>query len=176
MFFQGTCHPADGSACSHSGNKHIYFSVCIRPDFFTCSECMNLCVRRIFKLLKDDRTGNRRPQLLRFCNGPCHTGQSICQYNFSTQCFQQIAALYTHGFGHREHQVISFDCSNHRQSHTGISTGRLYNRRTGLQCSARFRIFDHGKRHTILHTPSRIERFQLCDNILFQSVFTTVFR
>ena len=174
MFLQSTGYPADCSPGTNSGYKNGHFTVCIPPNFFTRCPFMNSSIGRILKLLQNHRTGNTITQLLRFGNGSCHPSQPICQYNLRTQRFQQIPPFQTHRFGHGQYQVIPFNSSHHCQPYTCISACRLNNRCTGFQCSTSFRIFNHRKSDSVFYTSRRIKSLQFGNNILFQTILSTI--
>jgi hypothetical protein len=66
----------------------------------------------------------------------------------------------THGVWHNDNGLITTHTGYPCQSHTGVSTCRLYDGATRLKHTTSLGILNHVQCHTVLDTTARIEIFQ----------------
>ena len=165
---QVSTHAADGSAGSNASNKDIYRSIGIIPDFHTCGLFMDCRVGWIGKLGWNEAVRQFRCQFVCLFDGALHPLCTLGQYQFCTICLHQVPALNAHGFRHGDNQAIASCCCNRSQTNSGVAAGRFNEDTARLQQTLCFCIVHHCLGDSILYAASRIEVFQLAEQLGFQ--------
>ena len=159
-------YPGDGAPSAHTGHQNINLAVGGVPDFRPGGLFMNGRVGRVLELLQH-QVGFRIlfHQLRRPGNRPGHAFRPRRQYQFCTQCLENLASLQAHGIRHGQHQIIATGGGHIGQRNAGVTAGGLHQGHARLELAALLRIPDHGSTDPALHTPRRVTGFQFGENI-----------
>ena len=145
FFFQIFTDSGQSSSGSDSGDECVDFTVGVAPDFRSGRPFVACRIGRIFKLLGNEGAGMLSMEFLCFVDRAFHPGRPVGQHDLRPVCLKQFPAFDAHGVRHGEDQTVSFDCGGESETDPSISGGRLNNKRSRLEESAFFRIFDHGE-------------------------------
>ena len=154
----------DSTARAGTGNKNIYGTIGVLPDFLSGGVVMAFGISHILELLKDDCTRRHVTDNLSSLDSTCHPFAARRQTDVGTISGNKFSALYTHRLGHRQDEVVAFHGTHQSQSYPGIAARRLYNGGARLQQPATFGVFYHRQSDTVFHATTRIEELYFCND------------
>ena len=169
LLFQIPSYAAQSTSCPHSRYKHIYVSVCIRPDFRPSRCVMRFWIRWIDKLTRNKAMGILRGKFRGFVNGPLHALRTLSQNYLSSISFQQQLALPTHCLRHGQNDPVASGRAKRRQPHACIAACGFDNHRIRLQQPLFFRVIQHLQSYPVLYASGRIHSFQFHQNLCLLS-------
>ncbi len=115
----------------------------------------------------------RKPELVRLFpdhvvdkfNGPVRSQVGRRKFQIGSHGPKNLLPLLTDRLRHDQKETISFDCRDERQSYPCVPTGRLKNNLLFSQFPASLSCFNHVKSRSVLHRPSWVKGFQLCQDL-----------
>ena len=167
-------YTGNSTACTNASNKDVNLAFSILPDFRTGRRSMRCRISRISELARDKAVRRAFSKLLCFSNRALHALRTIGQHQLCAIGLQQVAAFNAHRFRHGQNNFVATRSSYRCQTDTGVAAGGLNNSSPRLQRTLCFCVVNHCLSNSILYAASRIEVFQLAQNLCFQLVCSFV--
>ena len=161
LALQILAHAGDGAAGADAGHKNVHLAIGILPDLGAGGLDVCLRVGRVHELAGDEGIGDLLCQLICLGNGTLHTLCAFAEHQFCTIGLHQLAALHAHGLGHHDDDAVALGCRHSRQTDAGVAGGGLDDDGAFLQQALFLGIIDHLFGDAVLDGTSRIEVFQL---------------
>ncbi len=145
--------------------KTSIFAAGVVPDLLGRGAAMDLRVRRIVELARDDRAGDFLLKLLGLVDGSLHAERPRRQHQLGAEKRQHLAPLDRHRLRHREDQPIAACRGDEGKRDAGIARGRLDERAARLDLAVALERVDHAHPDAVLDARDRVEELELRQEI-----------
>ena len=163
LLFQKTGGSHNGTGRAHTRDKMRDFTLSVAPDFRTGTFIVRQRIIQVTELIQHNPL-TFSLHFQRHVTRQLHTAIFWREHQLGAIGFHALSAFYTLVFRHDQHHFIAAHRGHHRQCDTGIAAGRLNQRITRLDITARFRTGNHGIGRPVFHRARRVIALQLQQN------------
>mmetsp|Transcript_20317 Transcript_20317/g.46910 ORF Transcript_20317/g.46910 Transcript_20317/m.46910 type:complete len:244 (+) Transcript_20317:910-1641(+) len=153
----------DGAAGADARDEHVDLPVGVPPDFGASGLAVDLCVRRILKLLQHVAVAVEAVHdLVRLGERAGHRRLLRREHHLAAERHQHHAPLDRHRLWHRKDAAVAALARDEGQGDARVARGGLYQHRLpGGDRSRLLRLVDHRTAQPVLDRRARPERLEL---------------